>query len=167
MKTLQWHLVRALFPVSVALFAQAAACGSNVGDGASVQSEGEAQTTGCVPYKNPQLYPCGNNFCGTVSNGCGGELQCACPMGETCGGKTTNYQCEELCIPRVCAANCGVVPNGCGGMLNCGTCGPNEVCKNYSCECVPQPCSASDCGDGCGGTINRARRTISCPSLLR
>ncbi len=81
--------------------------------------------------------------CGSISNGCGGTLQCGnCAGSETCGGGGTANVCG--CVPKTCAqlsATCGSVSDGCGGTLDCGgcsdagaTCGgggiPN-VCGNW------------------------------------
>jgi hypothetical protein len=71
--------------------------------------------------------------CGSISNGCGGTLNCGtCAGGQTC----TNNICTA-CTPTTCAAqgkNCGSISNGCGGTLNCGTCGRRKTCANNVCQ---------------------------------
>ncbi len=102
--------------------------------------------------------PVGDN-CGTVTNGCGGTLNCG-----TCSG--AQQQCVAnkcTCVPTTtCPAGdvCGTVSDGCGGTVNCGTCsGAQQQCQANKCVCVPATtCPAGDvCGtvsNGCGGTIN-------------
>jgi hypothetical protein len=67
--------------------------------------------------------------CGTIADGCGGQLFCGtCP-----------------CRPTTCAAagaNCGSIPDGCGNILQCGTCGPGDSCVSNVCECTPRKCPA-------------------------
>ncbi len=92
--------------------------------------------------------------CGTVSDGCGGTLDCGtCGPGQVC---TSNV----CCTPTTCGAlgkDCGTVSDGCGGTLTCGTCGTGQVCASNLC-CTPTTCGAlgKNCGtipDGCGGTL--------------
>src|SRR5258708_27728411 len=58
-----------------------------------------------------------------------------CPMGETCGGGGTLFQCGTgtgMCTQRTCmqaGTNCGQVGDGCGGLTpNCGSCTFPETC---------------------------------------
>jgi hypothetical protein len=68
--------------------------------------------------------------CGTISNGCGGVLQCGtCSDPQTCGGSGTLNVCG--CTPAsTCPAgqNCGSAPDGCGGAIDCGSCSDPETC---------------------------------------
>ncbi len=106
--------------------------------------------------------------CGTISNACGGSVDCGgCAPDETCNG---NNQC--VCPSPVCgtsAGECGTISNACGGMTNCGSCsGANESCANNICVCIAESdqtlCDQqlSSCGtinvtDSCG-----MARTINC-----
>jgi hypothetical protein len=110
--------------------------------------------------------------CGSISDGCGGALNCgSCTSPQTCGGGGVANVCGETssCTPTTCAAqgkNCGNLSDGCGGTLNCGGCpspqtcgggGVANVCGGGS--CTPTTCAAQgkNCGalsDGCGGTLN-------------
>ncbi len=59
--------------------------------------------------------------CGSISDGCGGTVDCGtCTGYDTCGGGGIPNVCG--CRPRTCAdvgASCGTVSDGCGGTLNC------------------------------------------------
>ena len=95
-----------------------------------------------------------NKNCGSISNGCGGSLNCGtCQSGYSCG---TNNICVQntnpnpVCTPTTCqiqGKNCGTISNGCGGSLNCGTCqsgyscGTNNICVQNT---NPLPPSAGD-----------------------
>ncbi|HMA97782.1 MAG TPA: hypothetical protein VKP30_34085, partial [Polyangiaceae bacterium] len=122
----------------------------------------------CVPLTNAA---CGNT-CGSISDGCGGVVQCnTCTLPETCGGGGTPGVCgAPVCQARTCAsvnAECGVYGdgNGCGGTLDCGNpCSSPETCGGGgipnqcgAAVCVPltkaQVCKPGMCGpqpDGCG-----------------
>jgi len=117
-----------------------------------------AQTTCAAQTKN----------CGTISDGCGGALDCgSCTAPQTCGGGGTANVCG--CSPTTCAVqakNCGTIADGCGGTLTCGSCtapqtcgggGTANVCGNGT--CTPKTCTqlGKNCGqvsDGCGGLLN-------------
>jgi hypothetical protein len=71
--------------------------------------------------------------CGSLSDGCGGTLDCGtCTAPETCGGGGSANVCGTgACTPRTCAsvgANCGTLSDGCGGTLDCGTCTAPKTC---------------------------------------
>jgi hypothetical protein len=70
--------------------------------------------------------------CGTLSDGCGGTLNCGgCGDGQRCGLHQPHVCGTEACTPRTCAAvgaTCGSVEDGCGGTLRCGTCGGGTTC---------------------------------------
>ena len=77
-----------------------------------------------------------NAQCGLIGDGCGGTIDCGgCPMGETCGGGGTLFQCgtgSGSCTARTCmqaGATCGKVGDGCGGLTpDCGSCTFPETC---------------------------------------
>jgi len=106
--------------------------------------------------------------CGSVSNGCGGTLNCGtCTSPQTCGGGGTPNVCG--CTPTTCAAqgkNCGSISNGCGGTLNCGTCTSPQTCGGGGtanvCGCTPTTCAAQ--GKNCGSISNGCGGTLSCGS---
>ncbi len=147
-----------------------AACGDG---GVSVCGQsGEFSTWGpcsCTPTTCAAL---GAN-CGSVSDGCGGTLECgtcsapAHPHGSgriTCGGGGTPNVCG--CSPRSCKeadADCGTISDGCGGKLVCGSCHEPKTCGGggvaNACGCKPTTCAEAgvNCGsvpDGCGGTLD-------------
>ncbi len=70
--------------------------------------------------------------CGTLSDGCGGTLDCGgCEEGQRCGLYRPHVCGTVACTPRTCAsvgASCGTVEDGCGGTLQCGTCGVGMTC---------------------------------------
>ncbi len=107
--------------------------------------------------------------CGTISDGCGGTLDCGtCTVsGETCGGGGVANVCGGNTCTTCAAqgAECGSISDGCGGTLNCGSCPSGQSCSNNVCVCNPTTCAAAgaQCGsisDGCSGTLNCG----SCPS---
>jgi peptidoglycan/xylan/chitin deacetylase (PgdA/CDA1 family) len=95
--------------------------------------------TGCAPTTCSAQ---GKN-CGSISDGCGGTLNCgACPSGQTCSSANV---CQVSCTPTTCSAqgkNCGSISDGCGGTLNCGACASGQTCSSAN------VCQAS------GGTCN-------------
>jgi GH18 family chitinase len=71
--------------------------------------------------------------CGTIADGCGGNLNCgSCTSPESCGGGTPSVANVCGCTPTVTCAgagkNCGSIADGCGGSLNCGTCTSPATC---------------------------------------
>ncbi len=114
----------------------------------------------CMPLT---MCPAPDN-CGTISDGCGGMLNCGtCTSPQTCGGGGTPNVCG--CTPlTMCPApdNCGMISDGCGGKISCGTSTSPNTCGGGGtpnvCGCTPLTMcpSGDDCGtlsDGCGGTI--------------
>ena len=113
--------------------------------------------------------------CGTISDGCGGTLNCGtCPAGQTCGGGGVANVCGA-CVPKTCAQqgfNCGAATDGCGNIINCGACLSPQTCGGggvaNACgpgTCVPKTCAqlGVSCGpapDGCGNIIQCG----SCPA---
>ncbi len=149
----------------------AAACTGNetCGGGGTPDVCGHG-TTVCVPTKT--IADCGAKGCGSLSDGCGGVVDCGgCSVPETCGGGGVASQCgAPVCqFKDPCAAiggNCGKMADGCGGPdVTCGSgsCGANQICNANVCtNIVCQPLKAADvctglCGtqsDGCGGSVD-------------
>ncbi len=74
-------------------------------------------------------------------------------------GQSKKSDCCPDSAPRLCDNQCvnfDVDPNHCG---DCNTvCGPNDVCQDGQCVCVPKTCAdlGAQCGsvsDGCGGML--------------
>ena len=135
------------------------------------QDEGLSGTWGPCTGSGMPTTCAASSQCGTISDGCGGMLDCGtCPAGQDCGAGGVANQCA--CAPTTCAAlgdNCGSASDGCGGMLDCGTCPAGQDCGAggvaNQCACAPTTCAAlgASCGsasDGCGGTLDCG----SCPS---
>ncbi len=132
-----------------------------------------AQTVEChagTPYACDKLTSCGN-FCGPVSDGCGGLLQCpnTCAMGKACGAGGTPSVCGAIdaggCVAATVEAACGnfdcgqLVSDGCGGTVQCpgspctppATCGGGGASKPNMCGfSIPSPgCTAAFDEDSC------------------
>ena len=132
-------------------------------------------TAGCTSLSCAT--PSGDQYCGTIGDGCGGSIDCGtiCPKtGWTCQNSLCKGQlpaCTPLaCNPASGGQYCGVIGDGCGNALACGSmCPPGWVCGNNLCvggtACVTTECNdpngvqqyCGDIGDGCGGTL-------SCPT---
>ncbi len=142
--------------------------GGNNKDG-STHTLGNPDTGGGTCSKPVTCASAGAN-CGSLSNGCGGTVQCGtCLTPETCGGGGTANVCGTPCTPKTCADlgfNCGPAGDGCGGSLNCGTCGDGGTCGGggtasqcgSSTTCVPKTCAelgfnCGPAGDGCGNQL--------------
>ncbi|GAB4297851.1 MAG: hypothetical protein Kow0090_13170 [Myxococcota bacterium] len=113
--------------------------------------------SGYVCYPNVCCKPktCADvgSACGTLSDGCGGTIDCSCSPGNVC------YQ-GACCKPKTCADypnGCGVLSDGCGGTVNC-SCSPGDTCYNGQCckpkTCADYPTSCGSLSNGCGGTVN-------------
>ncbi len=74
-------------------------------------------TTTCVPKTCA-----GNAECGTLSDGCGGELDCGFCVFQSDACENNVCVCQPSCSFRDCGSD------GCGG--SCGTCGQNESCSS-------------------------------------
>jgi hypothetical protein len=116
--------------------------------------------------------------CGTIADGCGGQLRCG---PDTCGDgyRCTDHVCRcpdgtalcqgtccqdgqvcqngggPCCTPN-CARKCGGVADGCGGTCT-GACDAGRVCLSNGTCAVPCPnggadCGAAGCGNRCIGT---------------
>ena len=106
--------------------------------------------------------------CGSISDGCGGLVECGlCDDDLLCGVLSAN-RCDLLCEPVNCesvAADCGTLDDGCGGSVRCGDCrdglecGAQEPNRCGVPNCNPDSCVSlgAECGalpDGCGQTLN-------------
>jgi hypothetical protein len=130
------------FPNVAARYVHIVVNGNTENDWASITEarvHGVSGTTTCATCAS-----LGKN-CGTVSNGCGGSLNCGtCTSPQTCGGGGTANVCgaTSSCTPTTCAAqgkNCGSISDGCGGALTCGSC------------TSPQTCGGGGAANVCGG----------------
>jgi hypothetical protein len=111
--------------------------------------------------------------CGTITNGCGGTVNCdsvagyGCKDGERCGVRGLKNRCDPKETPDECKAlgrNCGEITSVCTGLkVQCGTCPTGQVCNaNGVCGAPCQPKTCADykefqCGvfdDACGGTLS-------------
>ena len=111
--------------------------------------------------------------CGTISDGCGGTVNCdtvagfGCKTGESCGVHGIANRCDPAAQPDECIAQgrqCGKIVSACTGKeITCGKCKDGETCNdNGVCgpPCTPKKCDVDfkdfSCGtfdDGCGGTV--------------
>src|SRR5208283_1881221 len=87
--------------------------------------------------------------CGTISDGCGGQLNCGtCPTGQTCGGGGVANVCGGCPTGDVVCA--GACVNTTNNPSNCGTCGnacaAGEACVAGVCTC---PSGQVFCGNAC------------------
>jgi hypothetical protein len=137
----------------------------------------DPQPPACTPVACPT-----DNSCGTLPDGCGGQLDCGCDSGETC----VSGQCIiPGCVPTTCEDEntiCSSISDGCNGVLTCDCpiCDRDtqeEACEGVTCGTVSDNCSGTylcsecdescvplttcpsqfDCGiisDGCDGTLN-------------
>ena len=117
--------------------------------------------------------------CGTVSDRCGGWLDCGtCDVGQACVNNACvcdastcereGYDCGEF------LSSAGFAANGapCGEILHCGTCSEDKLCVNNVCTCIPTTCEelTATCGswdNGCDGLVRCGSATISwdgCPN---
>ncbi|MGA9656313.1 MAG: hypothetical protein WBV96_20620, partial [Polyangia bacterium] len=115
----------------------------------------------------------GDQYCGTIGDGCGNTLDCGnpCPTGWNC----LNNLCvgpAGVCNALKCATDsgdhyCGDIGDGCGGILACGDdCPAGWTCEDHMCKATPPACTLATCatasgdhycgpiGDGCGGTLD-------------
>ena len=102
--------------------------------------------------------------CDSISDGCGGRLDCgACPPGEVCGANRPTV-CGS-CIPSTCkqlGAECGTVQDTrCPGTtVNCLQCAPGQTCTDqHQCAgtptCTPDLSKAAElCGTSCGNEVD-------------
>jgi hypothetical protein len=85
-----------------------------------------------------------NARCGTVSDGCGGTLDCTAATGGGCGAgqecDTATNQCFiPNCTPLTCAQlgnPCGLVSDGCGRTIACSQCPSGQLCDAVTNTCL-------------------------------
>jgi hypothetical protein len=116
----------------------------------------------CTSTTCAQALPAGQE-CGSVSDGCKGTLNCACPSGGKCLAGGTCCQ-PKKCADLITAGQCGKkLDDGCGGKINSCPCPSGEVCPAadgaIATCCTPKTCAdfPGQCGknldNGCGGVI--------------
>jgi hypothetical protein len=115
-------------------------CPCDAGQVCSPQDPGHFGGTCCVPFTCAQLPP-GNlpGSCGTLTDDCGGTINCPCPSGQVCATNATlDSQC---CTPNTCKFGaCGTVFDGCNSTIDCGGCPlQREVCNASTHTCVAAP----------------------------
>jgi len=104
--------------------------------------------------------------CGTVSDGCGGTLNCG-----TC---TSGYVCESgVCMPTnlICgdsscdgSETCSTCPQDCGVCPVLPDCGDGSCNGTENCSTCPQDCGACPVAFVCGdGSCNSTENCSSCP----
>jgi hypothetical protein len=167
-------------------------CGTCTEPGEGCGNGGEPNVCGAPeddPDDCPALRTCEDvgAQCGTISNGCGGTVDCnpsdgpACPQGQSCGGGGVPNQCgTPTCTALTCEeANpdgsiCGAIPDGCGGLIegcgqeceapeSCGGGGMPGECGYSENPCIPA--SADDlCADegACGPRADGCGGTVDC-----
>jgi len=117
--------------------------------------------SGCSPLTQSEACVDVGLNCGSVSDNCGGMIDCgSCSGNETCGGSGTANVCGDgSCTPltqsEACSdqgLNCGSVSDGCSSTYDCGSCSGNETCGGYGGSanvCEGNTCSSnSDCNSG-------------------
>jgi hypothetical protein len=122
----------------------------------------------------------GGQYCGVVSDGCGGMIDCgSCQAGWTCGTGdrahvciSADPNCPKLRCDQPTGRLCGKLGDGCGGTIDCGTtfcpdgqtcggagitgvCGaPAGACTNpITCQ-QPNGKYCGKVGDGCGKLLD-------------
>ncbi|MFL5321606.1 MAG: hypothetical protein ACJ790_18225 [Myxococcaceae bacterium] len=142
-------------------------------EGFCVSPQASTSTDACTPFTCDLL---GKN-CGTVSDGCGGTLDCgACSGKASCGGGGVTNVCGCTPIPE--ASVCADAGIGCGSFffsdgcnppktISCGGCGSGQTCNAGSC-CTPetgiQVCAEHNITCGTPTLVDRCgqHRTINC-----
>jgi len=119
---------------------------SSGGNGSSSGGNGGGDASGCVPLS------CQPGQCGTVSDGCGGPLNCPPCSGDS--GACTPIPEQKACS----TVQCGNAPDGCGGFYPCTPCGDGgSGPADAGSGCVPATCQPGQCGtidNGCGQELN-------------
>jgi hypothetical protein len=120
---------------------------------------GVANQCGC----DPDPTPCATQSasCGSVSDGCGGTVQCgnagACVSGgDVCQGNT-------CCTPMSpCTGNnCGSVNDNCGQAVTCNCAGGSDICQTGTC-CTPDADPCGMAGAECGSVVDNCGQTVNC-----
>eukprot|EP01105_Mastigella_eilhardi_P006749 TRINITY_DN182_c0_g1_i2.p1 TRINITY_DN182_c0_g1~~TRINITY_DN182_c0_g1_i2.p1 ORF type:complete len:855 (-),score=175.09 TRINITY_DN182_c0_g1_i2:95-2659(-) len=97
---------------------------------------GACVTAGCTPLSTSVA--CGNNVCGTASDGCGNTLTCGvCPTTQTCVSGAcvaSTPACTPISASVACGTSvCGTASDGCGNTLTCGICPATQSCSAGAC----------------------------------
>ncbi|MBW2700697.1 MAG: putative metal-binding motif-containing protein [Deltaproteobacteria bacterium] len=165
-------------------------CGGTVNCGSCADSDKDCESNNCVCNNTTcntdccaagqicdggnscctPVNPCGFNNCGSMSDGCGGTVNCgSCADSDedcesnscTCNNTTCGSDCcaagqicdggDSCCTPvDPCGpSNCGFISNGCGGMANCGSCADSDKdCESNNCVCNNTTCDTDCCAAG-------------------
>nr|WP_225937411.1 kelch repeat-containing protein [Myxococcus sp. RHSTA-1-4] len=119
-----------------------------------VRQQTELYSTGCVP----QTCATRGAQCGSISDWCGGVLECGtCSSGTTCGSNNT---CESSCVPPLdtCDNQCGCVVDACGELVDCGAC--ESPCPAGQVRC----CGVCMIGEECDSTACAMAPQLVAPS---
>ncbi len=158
-------------------------CGNSLDCGTDCSAAGSGWVCGsnnvCVGDATCKPLTCvassGDNYCGTIGDGCGGTLDCSatCPKdGWVCDQGLCKAGPTAGCVPKTCTTAsgdqyCGDIGDGCGSTLHCGTTCAKDgwTCQDNLCKagptagCTPLACTTAngdqycgDIGDGCGST---------------
>ena len=123
-------------------------------------SDGGSGTCAPLTCTPPNL-----KLCGTIMDGCGNSLVCACETGSQCIGG----MCQKA--PPECQSDagsdggigskCGTLPNACGsGTVSCGDCAKGDQCVSGTCIACTNPV----CGTATCGTVSNSCGSVSCGS---
>jgi MYXO-CTERM domain-containing protein len=121
----------------------------------------------CQPKSAATLCKAARVACGTITDNCGGPLDCSVVPGFTCTtGSCVQNQCTgaPACQPKsaadACGAaqsstglQCGAVSDGCGGTVNCDTqqgfgCPDGQTCSKNQCSKAAPASSAAPTSSG-------------------
>ncbi|HEY4012997.1 MAG TPA: hypothetical protein VGM06_06650 [Polyangiaceae bacterium] len=128
------------------------ACQAVEAGASTAPDAGKCMALTCTPDPNTML-------CGTVTDGCGHTMACACPAGQTCTGGVCGPIPPE-CTPDGGMPSCGTVANACGsGSIACpAKCSGATQCVKGACTpCTPPSCDGRACGsvsNGCGAAVS-------------
>jgi surface protein len=134
--------------------------GSDSGPDDDVEAGSDGVAGTCVGYIPEEA--CAFVKCGSISDGCDGEIFCTdtCGCGESCVGNLCVYEAPGSCQ----ADQCGIIDDDCGKELDCGGCPAGESCVYNTCACVPQLDAEACDGDVCGEVTNNCGYIVNCGS---
>mgnify|MGYP000203293755 CR=1 FL=1 len=123
--------------------------------------QGTCCTTGQVCFNNGCCTPisiCPANACGSISDGCGGTVNCGTCPEVTCNTSAcTNTHCVNTQQPNnQPGTKCASPKFCCGG--NC--CASDKVCFNNGC-CIPDT-KQQTCNGKCGEVVNNCGQKVDC-----
>jgi hypothetical protein len=135
-------------------------CGMCKGEFETCGGGGKKNVCGCTAATCESLSSeRGAKVCGTISDGCGGTLECgdSCVAPEACGGGAAANQCG--CQPDLAACGakeCGTAQDGCGHAVQCGSnsgqCSANKECSSAQ-ACVCKADQSAFCAGKCGTSL--------------